>query len=105
MFAPLRQLASRLGAFFRRRELDRDFAEELGSHVTMLTEDNIRRGMTPDQARRAAVIRIGGAASLPHDPTAVVSIVVLLTIVSLAACLVPVRRAIHVDPVSALRAG
>ena len=28
----------------------------------MLTEDNIRRGMTPEQARRAALIRMGGPA-------------------------------------------
>ena len=45
-------------------DLDRDFEEELQSHVAMLTEDNVRRGMAPEAARRAALIRVGGAASL-----------------------------------------
>jgi putative ABC transport system permease protein len=30
----------------------------------MLTEDNLRRGMTPEEARRAALIRVGGGTSL-----------------------------------------
>ncbi len=30
----------------------------------MLTEDNVRRGMTPEQARRAALIRVGAGASM-----------------------------------------
>jgi putative ABC transport system permease protein len=30
----------------------------------MLTEDNVRRGMTPEEARRAALIRVGGSTSL-----------------------------------------
>ena len=42
------------------RDLDRDFEQELESHLAMLTEDNVRRGMTPEQARRAALIRMGG---------------------------------------------
>ena len=29
------------------RDLDRDFEQELESHLAMLTEDNVRRGMTP----------------------------------------------------------
>ena len=45
-------------------DLDRDFQEELQSHLEMLSEDNVRRGMTPEEARRAALIRVGGAASL-----------------------------------------
>jgi len=51
-------------AFFRTSDLDRDFDEELQSHVAMLTEDNVRRGMTREEARRAALIRVGGATSL-----------------------------------------
>ena len=33
----------------------------------MLTDDNIRRGMTPDAARRAALIRIGSRSSLKEQ--------------------------------------
>src|SRR6187402_3104802 len=64
MFSALRERCARIRAFFRTRDLDRDFDEELQSHVAMLTEDNVHGGMTPEEARRAALIRVGGAASL-----------------------------------------
>ena len=62
--ATLRQLAARLRAFFRGGDLDRDFAEEMSAHLDMATEENIRRGMAPDEARRQAALRLGGATSL-----------------------------------------
>jgi predicted permease len=40
----------------------------------------------------------------PVDPSTYVAVVALFAIVALAACLVPVRRALHVDPLIALRA-
>jgi putative ABC transport system permease protein len=64
MLGALRERCARIRASFRRSDLDGDFAEELQSHVAMLTEDNLRRGMAPAEARRAALIRVGGAASL-----------------------------------------
>jgi putative ABC transport system permease protein len=64
MLGALREQCKRIRALFRTRDLDRDFEEELQSHVAMLTEDNLRRGLTPEEARRAALIRVGGAASL-----------------------------------------
>jgi ABC-type antimicrobial peptide transport system permease subunit len=45
MFTALSEIAARVRALFRRDDLDRDFQQELDSHVAMLTEDNIRRGM------------------------------------------------------------
>jgi predicted permease len=39
---------------------DRDFAEELQSHLDHHIDDNIRAGMTPVEARRRAVIALGG---------------------------------------------
>ena len=67
MFTTLAQLAARLRALFRGGELDRDFAAELESHVALATDDNIRRGMTPEQARRAALIRMGAPAALEEQ--------------------------------------
>ena len=64
MLGALRERCARIRAFFRTSDLDRDFDEELQSHVAMLTEDNVGRGMTSEEARRAALIRVGGATSL-----------------------------------------
>ncbi|HEX5473462.1 MAG TPA: ABC transporter permease [Vicinamibacterales bacterium] len=59
-----RSTLARVRAFVRTRAFDRDFQEELDSHLAMLTEDNVRRGMTPDAARRAALVRLGNPAAL-----------------------------------------
>src|SRR5512134_1367911 len=45
---------------FRKGKLDDDFSEELAAHIEMATEDNIRAGMNPQEARRQAMIRFGG---------------------------------------------
>jgi macrolide transport system ATP-binding/permease protein len=39
---------------------DQEFAEELQSHLQMHIDDNIRFGMTPDQAHREALLKLGG---------------------------------------------
>ena len=44
--------------------MDRDFAQELESHLEMLAEDNVRRGMAPAEARRQAAVRLGATSSL-----------------------------------------
>jgi macrolide transport system ATP-binding/permease protein len=41
----------------------REFAEELESHLQLHIEDNLRCGMTPEQARREAIIKLGGLES------------------------------------------
>jgi predicted permease len=62
--ATITQFVARLRAFFRGGELDRDFSEEMTAHLEMATEENLRRGMTREQARRQAALRLGGATSL-----------------------------------------
>ncbi|HEY6307997.1 MAG TPA: ABC transporter permease [Candidatus Angelobacter sp.] len=60
MFASLRSSLGRLRALFMGRRLDEEFDREVESHLTLLTEENIRHGMAPDDARRAALRSFGG---------------------------------------------
>ena len=39
---------------------DSDFADELESHLQMHIDDNLGSGMSPDEARRNAVMKLGG---------------------------------------------
>lgn len=60
----LRLFLARIRALFGGAAHDRDFAQELESHLDMLTEDNIRAGMPRAEARRQAAIRLGAVSSL-----------------------------------------
>ncbi len=62
--ATVKQFIARLRALFGGGSLDRDFADELQAHLEMLTEDNIRNGMAPEEARRRAAVTLGSASSL-----------------------------------------
>src|SRR5579872_1047523 len=55
-----RTLLSRVRGLFASRQLDHDLDDELRSHIEMETDANIARGMTPRDARRAALIEFGG---------------------------------------------
>ena len=44
----------RFGRLFNKRRKDREFAEEIESHLQMHIEDNLRLGMTPEEARQDA---------------------------------------------------
>ena len=55
-----REAFHRIRSFFRNDPLDRELNNELASHLEMATEENIRRGMSPDDARREALVRFGG---------------------------------------------
>ncbi|HKS75373.1 MAG TPA: ABC transporter permease, partial [Terriglobales bacterium] len=56
----LREWMLRVGGMFRKRQKDAELAEELAAHLEMLVEQNVERGMTPQEARRAARIALGG---------------------------------------------
>lgn len=55
-----RTLKTRLDSIARRERMEADLDEELRFHLEMETEKNIARGMTPADARKAAVIALGG---------------------------------------------
>src|SRR5262252_2241739 len=56
----IRILATRFRALFRRRSLDRELDAELRLHLEMAIEHNLRQGMSPEQARREALLGFGG---------------------------------------------
>jgi len=58
----LRAWVLRLRAVFRRAPGDVELRAELASHVQMHIEDNLRRGMNPQEARREALMKLGGVA-------------------------------------------
>ena len=58
----LRAWWSRIAGFVRPGAGERDFDDELQSHIDLHTDDNIRAGMTPDEARRQALARLGSVA-------------------------------------------
>ena len=64
MWTAFRLFTARLRAQFGGAAHDREFARELESHLEMLTEDNVRRGMAPDEAARKARLTLGAASSL-----------------------------------------
>src|SRR5579872_6908721 len=55
-----RVLIRRVAALFRRRRLDEDLDAELRSHVEMAVEQNVGKGMSPEEARREALRSFGG---------------------------------------------
>jgi putative ABC transport system permease protein len=56
----LRVFAYRLQGFFRKRKTEGDLDAEVRTHLEMLAEENIRRGMSPEAARHAAHREFGG---------------------------------------------
>lgn len=50
----LASLRNRLRALLQRDRLERELDAELAAHIEMQAEANRRRGMAPEQARRAA---------------------------------------------------
>jgi predicted permease len=43
-----------------KRGLDADLEAEIAEHIALATEENLRRGMSPTEARRQALVRFGG---------------------------------------------
>ena len=56
----LRAFLVRLRDLFHRKQWDREFRNELESHLQMHIDDNVRSGMSRADARRAAVLKLGG---------------------------------------------
>jgi len=52
---------------FQRDRLDRELADELESHLSLHVDDNVRAGMTTEEARRHARLKLGGVAQVEQQ--------------------------------------
>jgi putative ABC transport system permease protein len=50
----------RLRNLFRQDDLDRDLATEISTHLDLAVEENLKKGLSPEEARRQALIQFGG---------------------------------------------
>ena len=60
MISSLRSALARMRAFANKPVRDADLDQELASHLDFATEENLRRGLSPQEARRQALVRFGG---------------------------------------------
>ncbi len=63
----LRNLAGGLRGLFRKAQVEREMDEELRGYLDAAMNEKVRRGMTRDQALRAARIEMGGAESVKEQ--------------------------------------
>ena len=58
---------SRCVAFLGPKKLDEELDEELLEHIDLATDENLRRGMSPQDAQRAALLKFGGVAQIKES--------------------------------------
>jgi hypothetical protein len=64
MLHDILRLAARVLAAVRPGRFDRDLEAELASHIALAEDDYVRSGMSRDDARRAAHLKLGGVTQL-----------------------------------------
>lgn len=57
---PIRAWLIRLCGLLRKEHLERELSAEVETNLQLHIEDNLRAGMTPEEARRQAVLKLGG---------------------------------------------
>ena len=67
MFAFLRTVLSRIGGLFGRARFDIEADDEVRTHLSLLTERFVRTGMSPEDARYAALRQFGGITPLKEE--------------------------------------
>jgi putative ABC transport system permease protein len=58
---------SLLRNLFLSRRIEGDLDQEVHSHLTLLIDENLRAGMSPEEARRAARIELGGVEQVKEE--------------------------------------
>src|SRR5882724_7734877 len=56
----LRQLLQRLRSSFSDAQMDRELDTEMAAHLELAIEENMKRGLSAEEARRQALVRFGG---------------------------------------------
>src|ERR1700675_427054 len=60
----LRRLLIRVSNFVTRQSADQRLQEEIAEHLAFQTEENVRAGMPPAEARRQAALKLGSAEAI-----------------------------------------
>ena len=63
----LRRFCIRLSNLAAGRSADQRLREELEEHLAFQTEENVRAGMSPAEARRQAALKLGAAQAIRED--------------------------------------
>jgi putative ABC transport system permease protein len=63
----LYKLPLRLRSLFKRGHVEQELSDELRFHLEKLTEDNVAKGMTPEEARYAALRELGGVDQIKEE--------------------------------------
>ena len=64
MLAFVHTILARIRGFLRPGDLESDFDQEMAAHLEMAEADGLRRGLTVEEARRAARVQLGGITQL-----------------------------------------
>src|SRR5881394_263994 len=56
----LHALRSRIGVYFAKKHREHELSAELDAHLQLHIDDNMRAGMIPQEARRQALLKLGG---------------------------------------------
>lgn len=63
----LRRFLARLFNFAGKRVQDERLKEEIEEHIALQTEENLRAGLPPTEARRQALVKFGGMEAIKQD--------------------------------------
>jgi predicted permease len=63
----LRRFFARLSGFATRRAEDARLSEEIENHIAMQTDENLRAGLPPIEARRQAILKFAGREAMKED--------------------------------------
>src|SRR5712664_1555258 len=63
----LRRFLNRLSNSTARREQEERLREEIAEHIALETDENLRAGLSPVEARRQAMLKFGGVEAMKQD--------------------------------------